>query len=254
MLAVVFRVVWFRAFVYGRPFTIESDHKSLESITKKSLADTPAQQQCMLLCLQVHDYVPCYHPHTEMALPDTLSCFKPKPGPEIALDIVIHHACLIPVWKETFQLAFKMDVEMCALAGIIIFGWPNDIKEAPCPLLPTGNTVNHSLLKMDQCSVEKPSTSLYQKERRSLVICTNHTKVLPKHSCLPMIMSSGMVSTRPLRKLFSNVKHAWYFRSRMLLHHLHLHLHLHIPSRHVHQTFSHWMVWITSSLLISIPR
>ena len=42
MLAVVFWTEWFRIYVYGRPFTIESDHKPLESITKKSLADTPA--------------------------------------------------------------------------------------------------------------------------------------------------------------------------------------------------------------------
>ena len=73
---------------------------------------------------------------------------------------------------------------------------------------PTSNTVSHSLLKMDLCSVEKPSSSLHQKGRRSLVLCTNHTKALPKHSCLPVVVSSGLVSTRPLRKLFGNVKHA----------------------------------------------
>ena len=42
--------------------------------------------------------------------------------------------------------------------------------------IPTGNTVNHSLLKMNLCSMEKPSSSLHQKGRRSLVLCTNHTK------------------------------------------------------------------------------
>ena len=42
MLAVVFGAEWFRIYVYGRPFTIESDHKALEPITKKNLADTPA--------------------------------------------------------------------------------------------------------------------------------------------------------------------------------------------------------------------
>ena len=43
MLAVIFRSEWFRTYVYGRPFTILSDHKPLESITKKSLEDTSAQ-------------------------------------------------------------------------------------------------------------------------------------------------------------------------------------------------------------------
>ena len=94
MLHVVFRAEQFRTYVYGRPFTIESDHKPLESITKKSLADTPAHLQCMLLCLQGYDYVLHYHPGKEMALLDTLS--QTKPGPEITLDIAIHYAHLSP--------------------------------------------------------------------------------------------------------------------------------------------------------------
>ena len=68
MLAAVFRTEWFRTFAYGRPSTIKSDHKPLESITKKSLGDTSAWLQCMLLCLQGYDYVLCYHPEKEMAL------------------------------------------------------------------------------------------------------------------------------------------------------------------------------------------
>ena len=90
----------------------------------------------MLLCLQGYDYVLHYCPGKEMTLQDTLSCFKPKPGSEIALDIAIHHACLSPVRKEALQLAFEMYVEMHALADIIISGWPTNIKEVPCPLCP----------------------------------------------------------------------------------------------------------------------
>ena len=136
MLAVVFRAEWFRTYVYGRPFTTESDHKPLESITNKSLADTPAHLQHMLLCLQGYDYVLHYCSGKEMALPDTLSHFKPKSGPEIALDITIHCACLSLVQKEALQLAFDMDVEMHALADIIHSGWLDDTKEVPHPLCP----------------------------------------------------------------------------------------------------------------------
>ena len=42
---------------------------------------------------------------------------------------------LSPVQKEALQLAFEMDVEMHALADIIISGWPNDIKEVPTPTM-----------------------------------------------------------------------------------------------------------------------
>ena len=71
-----------------------------------------------------------------MALPDILSCFSLCPGPDIPLDIAIHHACLSTDWKEAFQQAFVSDAEMHALTDIIITGCPDDIKEVSCPLCP----------------------------------------------------------------------------------------------------------------------
>ena len=136
MLTVIFRVERFRTYIYGRSFTIESDQKPLESISQKNLADMPVWLQHMLLCFQGYDYIICYHPGKEMALPDTLSHFSPCPGPDIPLDIAIHHACLSPEWKEAFQQAFMSDPEMETLANIIITGWPDDIKEVPHPLRP----------------------------------------------------------------------------------------------------------------------
>ena len=96
MLAVIFGAERFQMYVYGKSFTIESDHKPLESISKKNLADTPAHLWCMLLCLQGYDYTICYCPSKEMVLPNTLSQFNPHPGPDIPLDIAIHHAHLSP--------------------------------------------------------------------------------------------------------------------------------------------------------------
>ena len=51
------------------------------------------------------------------------------------------------------QMAFEADIEMNALADIIISGWSHDIKEVPHPLCPYWHTMNHLLLKMDLCSV-----------------------------------------------------------------------------------------------------
>ena len=65
-----------------------------------------------------------------------LSCFSPCPGPDLSLDIDIHHAHITPDNKEAFQQAFANDPEMQALANLIITGWPEDIKEVPCPLHP----------------------------------------------------------------------------------------------------------------------
>ena len=121
-------------YVYGRSFTIESDHKPLGSISQKNLADMPACLQCMLLHLQGYNYTIRYHPSKEMAPPNTFSQFSPHPGPDILLDIVIHHAHLFPERKEAYQQAFVSDPEMCALTEVIITCWPDDIKVVPCPL------------------------------------------------------------------------------------------------------------------------
>ena len=68
MVAVVFGAERFQMYVYSRSFTIESGHKTLESISQKNMADTPAHLQHMLLCLQGYDYTICYCPSKEMAL------------------------------------------------------------------------------------------------------------------------------------------------------------------------------------------
>ena len=136
MLVAVFGAERFHTYIYGQSFMMETDHKLLESISRKNLADTPAQLQCMMLCLQGYDFTICYCPGKEMVIPDTLSQFSPWPGPDLLLDIAIHHACIMPDHKEAFQQAFINDPEMQALANLIVTGWPEDIKELPCPLHP----------------------------------------------------------------------------------------------------------------------
>ena len=136
MLAAFFGAERFQMYIYGRTFTIKSDHKPLESISQKNLADTPAHLQCMLLHLQGYNYTIHYCPSKEMALPNTLAWFSPHPGPDIPLDIAIHHNCLSPERKEAFQQAFVSNPKMWTLANMIITGWPDDIKAVPCPLHP----------------------------------------------------------------------------------------------------------------------
>ena len=136
MLAVVCGAERFHTYVYGWSFMIESDHKVLESISRKNLADTPAWLQCMMLCLQGYSLTICYCLSKEMVIPDTFSQFSPQPGPNFPLDIAIHHAHITLTCKEAFQQAFINDPEMRALADLIITGWPKDIKEVPHPLCP----------------------------------------------------------------------------------------------------------------------
>ena len=112
MLVAVFGAERSHTYVYGQSFTIESAHKPFESISKKNLADTPAWLQCMMLCLQGYDFTIHYCPGKEMVIPDMLSHFSPHPGPDLPLDITIHHARIMPDCKEAFQQAFVNDPEM----------------------------------------------------------------------------------------------------------------------------------------------
>jgi hypothetical protein len=52
MLAVVFGLERFHRYTYGRSVNVDSDHKTLESIVKKSLLSAPRRLHRMLLRLQ----------------------------------------------------------------------------------------------------------------------------------------------------------------------------------------------------------
>ena len=165
MLAVIFRAERFWTYIHGRSFTIKSDHKPLKFISQKNLADTPAWLQCTLLCLQYYDYTLHHCPSKEMALPNALSHFSPHPGPNVPLDIAIHHAHLSLEWKEAFQQAFVSDPKMYTLTNIIITSWLDVIKEVLSPYILTGNIMRPSPSKMALSSMEKPSLFLHQKGR-----------------------------------------------------------------------------------------
>ena len=66
-----------------------------------------------------------------MILADALSRYHPQPGPEIPLDIVIHHTQLTTQCKSAFKDAISAYQELKALAQMSIDGWPEDTSEVP---------------------------------------------------------------------------------------------------------------------------
>ena len=69
---------------------IETDHKPLESIFKKSLLSAPKRLQRMLLGLQTFDLVVTYKRGSQMYLADTLSrAFLPSKGSASGQDEVV---------------------------------------------------------------------------------------------------------------------------------------------------------------------
>ena len=87
----VFGAEHFWIYVFGRHFTIESDHKSLEQISMKKMADAPVHLQRMLLRLQDYDFKIKYCPGEEMVIADTLLRYSPEDTTEILLDISVSH-------------------------------------------------------------------------------------------------------------------------------------------------------------------
>lgn len=73
MLAVVFALQKFDQYVYGRPATVQSDHKPLAAISNKPPRSAPKRLQGMLLKVQKYDVSIVYKPGPEMYLADTLS-------------------------------------------------------------------------------------------------------------------------------------------------------------------------------------
>ena len=136
MLACVFGAERFHTYVFGRSFRIKSDHKPLEQINLKNLADAPARLQRMLLRLQNYDVKITYRPGREMLVADTLSRYAPIPAPDIALDLAIHHVHITLEKKIAFQQSIKEDPLLRSLAETIITGWPEDIKDLPNALQP----------------------------------------------------------------------------------------------------------------------
>ena len=74
-LAIVFACQKFHHYIYGKRTLVETDHKPLEVITKKSILAAPRRLQRMLLQLQRYDLEIIYRPGKQQWIADILSRF-----------------------------------------------------------------------------------------------------------------------------------------------------------------------------------
>ena len=154
LLAIVFGVEKFESYLCGRKFTIESDHKPLEPIMKKSVLSAPKRLQRMILCLQRFDFDITYKKSSEMFLADMLSRSKVKDNNcrsdrdimcgvfmteeershierEIESINVLQYFSDSQEGLKTVQKATEQDKEMSELKRLIQEGWPEDITQVP---------------------------------------------------------------------------------------------------------------------------
>jgi hypothetical protein len=124
LLAVVFGCQRFHTYIYGKPFSIESDHNPLEMIDAKNLKAAPPRLQRMLLELQGYDYRIRYRPGKEITLADGLSRLPNRENSSpIKLDIKIHFVQFSTQKLSKLKEESHKDPEIAALREIIAEGF-----------------------------------------------------------------------------------------------------------------------------------
>ncbi|XP_062601076.1 uncharacterized protein K02A2.6-like [Saccostrea cucullata] len=137
MLAIVFGLERFHQYTYGRLVHVESDHKPLESIVKKSLLAAPRRLQRMLLRLQQYEYTISYKPGKTMYLADTLSrAYLNETGTtsfERDLEIVnkVQYLPMTVVRLSEIRKHSYQDESLQVLMDVILHGWPQKREEVP---------------------------------------------------------------------------------------------------------------------------
>ena len=112
-----------------------SDHKPLEGIRKKALANAPKRLQGMMIRLQKYDINLIYVPGKNLLLADTLSrSYRPTIDGRHddfehvhALQYIATTASIL----EAIRVTTAADQVMTALEQIILKGWPDERIHAP---------------------------------------------------------------------------------------------------------------------------
>jgi hypothetical protein len=140
MLAIVYGAKKFHQYIYGKKVVVETDHKPLTHIFKKSLIDCPMRMQRMLLDLQIYDLDVRYKPGKEMYISDAVSRIK-MPNDETKIftneyeaqvSYLRKHFPISRAKNEQFRIETRKDEGLQIVSRYIKEGWPNS--KAKCRL------------------------------------------------------------------------------------------------------------------------
>ena len=131
LLAIVFACQRFSTYLLGRSFIAESDHKPLEMIAMKNLANAPPRLQRMLLELQRYDVTIKYRPGKEMQLADALSRCPARASQEIKLDMRVDYIAFTKPWIEKLKDSMQRDPILATVYQLTQQGWPHQRRHVP---------------------------------------------------------------------------------------------------------------------------
>ena len=144
-LAIVHGIQRFHHYLYGRSFTIISDHKPLQVILHKPLHSAPPRIQRMMTKIQGYDFKITYLSGPKLIISDTLSRMpNPNSGVHVSIDehvdeitidecedISIDLLNFSPAKQAEIRHLTSTDPVMKTLSEIIHGGWPENIKDLP---------------------------------------------------------------------------------------------------------------------------
>ncbi|XP_030831434.1 uncharacterized protein LOC115920236 [Strongylocentrotus purpuratus] len=147
-LALVFGIVRFHTYLFGKEFTVITDHRPLETIWKKPLRSAPPRLQRLLIKVQGYRCQVKYRPGKEMILSDTLSRLpNPKEARDVPLDIRVESICSEVEDTHQIDLIFfgqhkrtelqretSNDPVLRSLWQTVTQGWPETLQELPTSL------------------------------------------------------------------------------------------------------------------------
>lgn len=130
LLAIVFACTKFHNFVYGREFTVESDHRPLETLNTRDIDDvTPRLQRMFMSLLKYPKMTIMYKPGKNMLIADCLSRAQLGENREIEnlmgiIHSVTRSACLSKANYELYCSALKRDAQYFKVVKFVEDGWP----------------------------------------------------------------------------------------------------------------------------------
>ncbi|PIK36097.1 hypothetical protein BSL78_27073 [Apostichopus japonicus] len=129
-LAAVWAAKHFKYYVFGRDFTICSDHKPLEDIAKKDISKMPSRLQRLMLQLQGYKYTIKYVPGQDVSIADCLSrCIATDiDTTQIPyIDVQAHEISnMKPFVMDSIKAATANDNISQTLQTYIFKGWPSE--------------------------------------------------------------------------------------------------------------------------------
>ena len=131
LLAIIFACQCFSTYLLGRSFVAESNHKPLEMIAMKNLANVPPRLQRMLLELQRYNVTIKYRPGNQMQLADALSCCLVRASQEIKLDMRVDYIAFTKPWIEKLKDSTQRDPILATVYQLTQQGWPHQRRHVP---------------------------------------------------------------------------------------------------------------------------